>query len=71
MQTNDSRIMELIINGLIAVGIALVPIMILLFNQTYRNNLFKLLGNFNQLFKKKNSIKITIDTIKTKNENKE
>ncbi len=47
MQTNDSRIMELIINGLIAVGIALVPIMILLFNQTYHNNLFKLLGNFN------------------------
>ena len=58
MQTNDSRIMELIINGLIAVGIALVPIMILLFNQTYHNNLFKLLGNFNQLFKKKNSINL-------------
>ena len=71
MQTNGSRIMELIINGLIAVGVALVPIIILLFNQTYRGNLLKLLGNFKRLFKKKNSVKIANDILKTKGENKE
>ena len=43
MQSNASMLVELIINGFIAVGIALVPILaLIIFNKTYRRNIKKL-----------------------------
>ena len=53
MQNNASQIIELVINGFIAVGIALIPTVALLFNRTYRGNLIKLFSKTKNLFTKK------------------
>ncbi len=53
MQNNASQIIESVINGFIAVGIALIPTVALLFNRTYRGNLIKLFSKTKNLFTKK------------------
>lgn len=54
MQSNSNMVLELIINGFIAVGIALVPLILLfIFSKTYRTNIIKLFKKAGSLFKKK------------------
>lgn len=61
MQNNANQVIELVINGFIAVGVALVPITALLFNRTYRSNLIKLFSKTKTLFKKKKTVTLNIE----------
>ncbi len=58
MQSNSSMISELIVNGFIAVGIAIVPLIVLMFNSTYRSNLIKLWHKTKNLLNKKKTTEI-------------
>ncbi len=59
MQSNANMLYELLINGFIAVGIALIPILILImFNKTYRGNIVKLFKRVKSLLKNKKNDRI-------------
>ncbi len=68
MQKNSNMIVELVINGFIAVGIALIPLTaLLIFNKTYRQNIVKMFKRLKNLIRRKKSVTIEDENKTSKN----